>query len=105
MRAGPTDAALQNVRYSQIISNLTEISFAAIIHNTRPTDDFQVGDLRQLGQNCILDPIDECRAFLLLALIFKRLKRDFVWFRMTDKFTFPRDPSSSPPQCHSPRFK
>src|SRR5439155_22184194 len=47
VRAGSADAAFQNMRHTQIISDLTEISFATVIHDTRPTDDFQVGDLRQ----------------------------------------------------------
>ena len=40
MRAGSADAALQNMRYAQIISDLTEISFATVIHDTRSADDF-----------------------------------------------------------------
>ena len=59
MRAGSADAALQNMRYTQIIADLTEISFATIIHHTRPADDFQIGDLRQLGQNVVLHTIDK----------------------------------------------
>src|SRR5205814_1883027 len=51
MRAGPADAALQNMRYPQLVTDLTEISFATVVHHTGPADDFQVGDLGQLRQN------------------------------------------------------
>ena len=76
MRAGSADAAFQNMRYAQIISDLTEISFATVIHHTGPADDFQIGDLRQLGQNVVLHTIDKRRVFFLLAQIFKRQNGD-----------------------------
>src|SRR6266568_3764339 len=57
MRAGSADAAFQNMRYSQIISNLTDISFATVLHHAGPADDFKIGDLRQLGQNVVLHTI------------------------------------------------
>src|SRR4029453_3839010 len=40
MRAGSADAAFQNMRYTQIISDLTEISFATVIHDPSSADDF-----------------------------------------------------------------
>ena len=50
----------------QLISDLAEISFATVIHDTRPTDDFQVRDLRQLGQDIVLHAIDKgCIVFCL----------------------------------------
>src|SRR4030095_10522097 len=94
MRAGSADAAFQNMRYPQIISDLTEISFATLIHNTRPTDDFQVGDFGQLGQHVVLHTIHERAVFFLLAQIFKRQNGDSICYRTTDKFTFPNDPAS-----------
>jgi len=71
MRAVSADAALQNMRYTQIISDLTEISFATVFHHAGSADHFQVGDLCQLCQKIVLHAIDECRAFLLVAQIFK----------------------------------
>src|SRR5437762_13875529 len=53
-RAGSADTAFQDMRYSQIISDLTEISFVAIFHHTGPVDYFQFADLRQLGLNYVL---------------------------------------------------
>src|SRR5204863_9280605 len=69
-RASSSYAAFQDMRYSQIISNLTEISFAAIFHHTAPADDFQVADFRQLGQDVILHTISKGCLFFLLAQIF-----------------------------------
>ena len=64
----PTDAALQKMRYAQIISDLSHISFLAIFHHTAPTDYFQIGDPRQLGQNVVLNTVDEGGSvFSLLA--------------------------------------
>src|SRR5437868_6653174 len=95
MRARSADAAFQNMRYPQIISDLSHISFLAIFHHTAPTDHFQIGDPRQLGQNVILDAVDEgSGVFSLLAEIFKRQNRDSSCYRMTDKFAFPNDPAS-----------
>src|SRR6059058_5664029 len=54
MRAGSADAAFENMRYSQIISNLTEISFPTVLHYASPADDFEVTDLRQPRQNVVL---------------------------------------------------
>ena len=93
MRAGSADAAFQNMRYTQIITDLTEISFATVIHDTGPADDFEVSNPRQLGQKVVLNAIDERPAFLLVAEIFKRQNRDPSCHRMTDKFTFPNVPS------------
>ena len=68
LRPGPADAALQNVRYAQIVTDLSHISFVAIFHHAGPADHFQIGDLRQLGQNVVLDTIDEgSGVFSLLA--------------------------------------
>ena len=75
-RAGSADTAFQDMRYSQIISNLTEISFAAIFHHAGPADDFQVADFRQLGQDVILHTVSKSHVFFLLIQIFKRQNCD-----------------------------
>jgi hypothetical protein len=66
--AASADAALQNMRYTQITSDLSHISFVAIFHHAGPADHFQIGDPRQLGQNVVLHTIDErSGVFSLLA--------------------------------------
>ena len=72
MRAGSADAAFQNMRYTEIVSDLTEISFATVFHHAGPADHLQIGDLRQLSQKVVLHAIDECRVFFLVAQVFKR---------------------------------
>ena len=68
MRAGSADAAFQNMRYPQIISDLSHISFDTIFHHAAPADNFQIGDPLQLGQNVVLDTVDEGGSvFSLLA--------------------------------------
>src|SRR6266498_5216801 len=71
MRTGPADAALQNVRYPQLVTDLTEISFATVIHHAGPADDFEIGDLRQLGQNVVLNTVGKGWVLFLLAQVFK----------------------------------
>ena len=57
MRAGSADAAFQNMRYTEIVSDLTEISFATVFHHAGPADHLQIGDLRQLSQKVVLHAI------------------------------------------------
>ena len=38
--ADPADAAFQHMRYTQIIADLTQISFATVFHHAAPADDF-----------------------------------------------------------------
>ena len=101
MRAGSADAALQNMRNPQIISDLAEISFATVIHDTGPADDFQIGDLRQLGQNIVLNAIDKGSGVSFCSLRFSNGRTAIpVVNRMPDQFTFPNDPSNSRGQCN-----
>ena len=72
MRSGSADASLQHVRHAKRIADLAHISFAAIFHHTGPADDFEIADLRQLGQNVVLHTIGKGRVFFLVAQIFKR---------------------------------
>src|SRR4030095_10881257 len=81
------------MRYSQIISDLTDISFATIFHHAGPADDFQVGDLCQFGQNVVLYTIDECHAFLLLAQIWKGQNAVSTCYWLPNQFTLPNDPA------------
>src|SRR5439155_23566868 len=82
MRAGPADAALQNVRYPQLVTDLAHIPFAAVIHHTRPADDFEAGNLRQLGQNVVLNTVGKGCVLFLLAQVFKRQDGDSSCYRV-----------------------
>src|SRR5262249_7501737 len=84
-------------------SDLTEISFAAIIHDTRPTDDFQIGDLRQLGQDVVLHAIDKGGVLFLLAQIFERQNGDSGRYWTLAKLTFPNGPPSC--RCQSDKHR
>src|SRR5205814_10463894 len=83
MRSAPADAALKNMGYPQIISDLPKIPFATVLHHAGPADDFQVVYLRQLGQNVVLNAIGKGCVLFLLAQIFKRQNGDSSCYRMT----------------------
>src|SRR6266513_3298757 len=93
MGVGPADAALQNVRYPQLVTDLAHIPFAAVIHHTRPADDFQAGNLRQLSQNVVLNTVGKGYVLFLLAQVFKRQDGDSVCYWLPDQFTLPNDPA------------
>ena len=90
----PACASFQHMRHPKRIADLAHISFAAVFHHAGPADDFEVGDLRQLGQNVVLHTIGERRVFFLVAQVFKRQNGDPGCYWLPDKFTFPNDPSS-----------
>ena len=71
----PACASFQHVRHAKRIADLTHISFAAIFHHAGPADDFQVGDLRQLGQNVVLHTIGEDGVILSGRSDFQTAKR------------------------------
>src|SRR6266446_1742072 len=81
----PANTSLQHMRYSQLVTDLPHIPLAAVIHHAGPADDFQIGDLRQLGQNVVLHTISERRVFSFLAKIFKWQNGDSSCYRMTDQ--------------------
>src|SRR5437660_8705408 len=72
------------MRYPKRIANLAHISFTAIFHHACPADDFEIGDLRQLGQDVVLHAIGERRVFFLVAQVFKRKNGDSSRYRMPD---------------------
>src|SRR6266566_6557684 len=65
--ADSPNTALQNMRHSQLVTDLTHILLAAIVHYAGSADDLQIGDFRQLGQDVVLHTIDEGPSFLLPA--------------------------------------
>src|SRR5437773_12473143 len=81
------------MRYPKRIANLAHISFTAIFHHACPADDFEIGDLRQLGQDVVLHAIGERRVFFLVAQVFKRKNGDSSRYRMPAQFAFPNDPA------------
>src|SRR5438105_1753660 len=52
--ADSPDAALQHMGDSQLVTDLTHILLAAIVHYAAPADDLEIGDFRKLGQNIVL---------------------------------------------------
>src|SRR5437899_1748694 len=82
------------MRHLKRLADLANISFTAIFHRAGTADDFQVADLRQLGQDVILHTISKRAIFLLLAEVFKWQNGDSSCWRLPDKFTFPHDPAS-----------
>ena len=93
------------MRDSQLVPDLAHISFAAVVHHAGPADDFEIGDLRQLGQNVVLHTIGKDRVFFLVAQIFKRKNGDSSCYRLPDQFTFPNDPARSCCQSDQGRCK
>ena len=91
----PACASLQHVRHAKRIADLAHISFAAIFHHAVPADDFEIADLRQLGQNVVLHAIGKRRVFFLVAQIFKRQNGDSSCYWLSDQFSFPNNPSRS----------
>src|SRR5437867_12444442 len=61
------DAALQHMGDSQLVTDLTHVPLAAIVHYAGPADHLQIGDFCKLGQNVVLHTIDEGPSFLLPA--------------------------------------
>src|SRR5436309_14260637 len=65
--ADSPDAALQHMGDSQLVTDLTHVPLAAIVHHAGPADHLQIGDFCKLGQNVVLHTIDEGPSFLLPA--------------------------------------
>jgi len=62
------------------IADLAHISFAAVIHHARSADHFEIGDLRQLGQDVVLHAVGKERVLFVVAQIFQRQHRNaFLW--------------------------
>src|SRR2546430_10453822 len=72
--SGLTHATFQHVRHPKRITDLARIPLAAILHETGATDHLEVGYLRQLGQNVVLDTVGEGGILFVVAQIFKDRK-------------------------------
>src|SRR6184192_3458120 len=63
--ADSPDAALQHMGDSQLVTDLTHVPLAAIVHYAGSADDFQVGDFRKLGQNVVLHAVGKVRVLFV----------------------------------------
>jgi hypothetical protein len=59
-----------------------------------PADDFEIGDLRQLGQDVVLHTIAKARV-LSARPDFQTAERRFQLLPVPDQFTFPNDPPAA----------
>ena len=82
--AGPPDAALQNMRYPQLVTNPAHVSLAAVLNHTRPADHLEIGNFRKLGQNVILHAIGKGHVLFLVAQVFKWQHGDSRCYRIAD---------------------
>ena len=55
----PSHTSLQHVRNMKRLTDLTDVSRAAVCHHAGATDDLEVRDFGQLGQNIVLYAIGE----------------------------------------------
>src|SRR5215813_1436921 len=84
-------AALQHVRHTKRVPDLLCAWLAAILHDARATDDFEIGNFRKLGQEVVLDTISKGGILSVVAKIFERQDSDaFVeWQADRRHFTMP----------------
>src|SRR5215469_3115490 len=68
---GLSDATFQHVRHLKSRSDLTRVLFAAKSHNASAADYLQVGNLRQFGQDVVLNTIGKRSVLSIVAQIFK----------------------------------
>src|ERR1051326_1059579 len=61
------NTAFEKMRHTKRIPNLASIAHTTVRHNARTTNDLQVSDLRQLGQNVVLNAIGKKRVLLVVA--------------------------------------
>src|SRR5262249_15695838 len=72
-----------------------EISLATVLHHACPANDFQLADLRKLGQNVVLHTIGKRAVFFLLAQIFNRQNGNSGWMWLLDHLSVPNHPAAS----------
>src|SRR5215469_7873432 len=70
--SGFAQAPFQYVGYTQGIADVACVVLVAISHHAGTADDFQIRNLRQLGQEVVLDTVSEGGVFSVVAQIFKR---------------------------------
>src|SRR4030095_6299208 len=55
----PACASFQQVRHAKPIADLATISLATIFHHAGSAEDFEIGYLRELGQNVVLNALSK----------------------------------------------
>ncbi len=76
--ADAANAAFQKRGHAKRFANVAGVSHgaAAIRHDRRPRNHFQIADFREVCQNVVLDAVSEIGVFLFIAQIFERQHRD-----------------------------
>src|SRR4029450_8631832 len=71
--AGRLHASLYDVRHAEFTRDLAQIPFhpGLVLHDGRPADHFQISDVRQIGENFILECVGEKRVPRIGTQIFK----------------------------------
>ena len=72
------DTSFNHMRNTQSVRDLAKVAFqpALVFHHARSADDFQVGDLGEIGEDFVLHTAGEECVFFVLAEIFKRQDGD-----------------------------
>ena len=78
LAADPLDTAFEQVRYAEGSGDLAQVAWcvAAVLRHAGATDDLQVRDLGQIGENFILHAGREVRIVLALGAIVEGEHRD-----------------------------
>ena len=66
-------AAFDDMRDAELLADLAQIARRAglVLHHARAADHFQIGDLREVGQNLVLHPIGEKDVLFVAAQVFE----------------------------------
>jgi len=72
------NASFQEMGYAKLLSDFPQVSWIAtfIQHHRSAADHFQVGDLREIGKDFILNAVSEVSVLLIRAQALKRQHRD-----------------------------
>ena len=72
------NASFHDMRDTKLLADLAQISrgSAFVLHHRSAADHFQIGDLRQVGENFVLHAIGEIGVVFVVAEVFKRQHSD-----------------------------
>ena len=76
--AGALDRAFKNVSDTECFADFAEVTLdnVFVLHYRRAADHFEVGDLCEIGQDFVLNPIGKVGILFVVAEIFKRKNSD-----------------------------
>ena len=77
------------------IANLSHVSLTAILHDTRPANDLECGNVCQLGQKIVLNAVSKGSVFSVVAQVFKRQHGDSRCCSTLDHLAFPNIPTDN----------